>query len=63
MSGSAVTLRAKVPILNKATFEAIASHAVMPGKFTEWTAEQRLRHAAFLGLRVDKAAKDVRREP
>lgn len=31
-------------------------------KFTEWTAEQRLRHAAFLGLRVDKAAKEVRRD-
>jgi bifunctional non-homologous end joining protein LigD len=32
-------------------------------RFTEWTAEQRLRHAAFLGFRVDKAAKEVRREP
>lgn len=32
-------------------------------RFVEWTAEKRLRHAAFLGLRVDKAAKDVRREP
>ena len=31
--------------------------------FTEWTAEKRLRHAAFLGFRVDKAAKEVRREP
>jgi bifunctional non-homologous end joining protein LigD len=31
-------------------------------KFVEWTAEGRLRHAAFLGLRTDKAAKDVRRE-
>jgi hypothetical protein len=29
----------------------------------EWTAEGRLRHAAFLGVRDDKAAKDVRREP
>jgi bifunctional non-homologous end joining protein LigD len=32
-------------------------------RFLEWTAEKRLRHAAFLGLRVDKSAKDVRREP
>jgi bifunctional non-homologous end joining protein LigD len=32
-------------------------------RFTEWTAERRLRHAAFLGLRLDKAAGDVRREP
>ena len=31
-------------------------------RFVEWTADQRLRHAAFLGLREDKAAKDVRRE-
>lgn len=32
-------------------------------RFVEWTAEGHLRHAAFLGLRTDKAAKDVRREP
>lgn|SRR5215469_1830466 len=32
-------------------------------RFTEWTADSRLRHAAFLGLRVDKAAKEVRRGP
>jgi bifunctional non-homologous end joining protein LigD len=31
-------------------------------RFVEWTAEGRLRHAAFLGLRTDKSAKDVRRE-
>jgi bifunctional non-homologous end joining protein LigD len=31
-------------------------------RFVEWTAERRLRHAAFLGLRLDKSAKDVRRE-
>ena len=31
-------------------------------RFTEWTADNRLRHAAFLGLRLDKAAKEVRRE-
>ncbi len=32
-------------------------------RFTEWTADRRLRHAAVLGLRVDKAASEVRREP
>jgi bifunctional non-homologous end joining protein LigD len=32
-------------------------------RFVEWTAENRLRHAAFLGLRLDKSARDVRREP
>ena len=32
-------------------------------RFVEWTAEKRLRHAAFLGLRLDKSAREVRREP
>jgi bifunctional non-homologous end joining protein LigD len=32
-------------------------------QFVEWTAENRLRHSKFLGLRSDKAAKDVQREP
>jgi bifunctional non-homologous end joining protein LigD len=31
-------------------------------QFVEWTAENRLRHSKFLGLRSDKAAKDVGRE-
>lgn len=31
-------------------------------RFVEWTAEGHLRHAAFLGLRDDKQAKDIRRE-
>ena len=31
-------------------------------QFVEWTAEGRLRHSKFLGMRHDKAAKDVRRE-
>jgi DNA ligase D-like protein (predicted ligase) len=31
-------------------------------RFVEWTADDHLRHAAFLGLRDDKPAKDVRRE-
>jgi bifunctional non-homologous end joining protein LigD len=30
--------------------------------FTEWTRDAHLRHAAFAGLRADKAARDVRRE-
>ena len=30
-------------------------------RFVEWTAEAHLRHAAFLALRHDKAARDVRR--
>jgi ATP-dependent DNA ligase len=28
----------------------------------EWTADSHLRHAAFLGLRTDKSARDIRRE-
>jgi len=32
-------------------------------RFVEWTAEGHLRHAAFLGLRTDKPARAVRREP
>ena len=31
-------------------------------QFVEWTADKRLRHSKFLGLRLDKAAADVRRE-
>ena len=31
-------------------------------RFVEWTADDHLRHAAFLGLRDDKAPADVRRE-
>ena len=31
-------------------------------RFVEWTADGHLRHAAFLGLRRDKAAREVRRE-
>jgi len=31
-------------------------------RFVEWTAEGRLRHAAYLGLRSDKSASEIRRE-
>jgi bifunctional non-homologous end joining protein LigD len=31
-------------------------------QFAEWTSDGRLRHPSFLGLREDKAARDVRRE-
>src|SRR5207245_2436420 len=32
-------------------------------KFTEWTADGKLRHPVYLGLRDDKAPEDVYREP
>ena len=32
-------------------------------RFVEWTMDQHLRHAAFVGIRDDKEARDVRREP
>jgi bifunctional non-homologous end joining protein LigD len=32
-------------------------------KFTEWTADAKLRHPVYLGLRDDKRAEEVRREP
>jgi bifunctional non-homologous end joining protein LigD len=31
-------------------------------RFVEWTTDQRLRHASFVGMREDKKAKQVRRE-
>jgi bifunctional non-homologous end joining protein LigD len=36
--------------------------AVAQIRFVEWTAEGHLRHAAFLGMRHDKPARDIRRE-
>ncbi len=32
-------------------------------RFAEWTSEGRLRLAKYLGIRDDKAAEDVQREP
>jgi bifunctional non-homologous end joining protein LigD len=31
--------------------------------FAEWTTEGRLRHPVWRGLRPDKSAEEVRREP
>jgi bifunctional non-homologous end joining protein LigD len=35
---------------------------VVQVKFLDWTAEGRLRHAAYVGLRLDKTPQEVRRE-
>jgi bifunctional non-homologous end joining protein LigD len=40
----------------------VAPELVAEIGFIEWTAERRLRHPRFLGLRRDKAAKEVTRE-
>ena len=32
-------------------------------KFTEWTADGKLRHPVYLGLRDDKKPEDIVREP
>jgi bifunctional non-homologous end joining protein LigD len=44
------------------TFVWVKPLVVVQIRFSEWTSEGRLRHAAFLGLRNDKSAREVRRE-
>jgi bifunctional non-homologous end joining protein LigD len=45
-----------------AEMQWIAPKLVAQIRFVEWTADDHLRHAAFLGLRTDKKPADVRRE-
>jgi len=45
------------------TLQWTKPHLVAQIRFAEWTDDNRLRHAAFLGLRTDKAARDVMKEP
>jgi bifunctional non-homologous end joining protein LigD len=40
----------------------VAPQVVVQIRFVEWTADGRLRHAVFLGLRTDKVARAVQRE-
>jgi bifunctional non-homologous end joining protein LigD len=40
----------------------VRPETVVQVRFVEWTAEGRLRHAAFVGVRLDKEAGEVRRE-
>jgi bifunctional non-homologous end joining protein LigD len=56
---------AKSPFMNDvgeqgATF--VCPKLVAQISYTEWTSDGRLRHPAYLGLREDKTAKEVRRE-
>jgi bifunctional non-homologous end joining protein LigD len=71
----AATLRKRLHALEtaKAAFQSMTTDArrgaiwvqptlVAQVRFATWTADEQVRQAAFLGLREDKAAKDVRRE-
>ncbi|HEY0010466.1 MAG TPA: DNA ligase D [Candidatus Paceibacterota bacterium] len=50
----------KVPINSPITW--VKPHYVCQVKFTEWTPSGRMRHPIYVGLRVDKEAKDVVKE-
>jgi ATP-dependent DNA ligase len=43
-------------------FQWVKPELVVQIRFVEWTAEGRLRHAKYLGLRSDKNAREIRRE-
>jgi bifunctional non-homologous end joining protein LigD len=45
-----------------AALEWVTASVVVEVAFTEWTRDNNLRHAAYVGLREDKRAQDVRRE-
>jgi bifunctional non-homologous end joining protein LigD len=40
----------------------LEAQVVVQTRFVEWTADGRLRHAVFVGVRPDKRAKDVHPE-
>jgi bifunctional non-homologous end joining protein LigD len=46
-----------------ASFQWVKPRLVVEVSFVEWTREGVLRHPRFLGVRADKRARDVRREP
>ena len=45
-----------------AALEWVTPSVVVEVAFTEWTRDNNLRHAAYVGLREDKPAREVRRE-
>jgi DNA ligase D-like protein (predicted ligase) len=51
-----------VPVEQMAEMRWVKPTRVAQIRFVEWTADGHLRHAAFLGLRTDKTAKNIRRE-
>jgi bifunctional non-homologous end joining protein LigD len=59
--------RADAPVRGKTLRGLASAHWVEPRlvvevEFTEWTDDGRLRHPSFVGIREDKAAREVRRE-
>ncbi|HEY7085426.1 MAG TPA: non-homologous end-joining DNA ligase [Hyphomicrobiaceae bacterium] len=52
----------KEHVKNEAATTWVKPQLVAEVKFTEWTSAGEMRHPAFLGLREDKAAKDVLKE-
>jgi bifunctional non-homologous end joining protein LigD len=51
-----------VTVEEMAAMQWVAPTLLAQIRFVEWTAEGHLRHAAFLGLRSDKKAREVVRE-
>lgn len=51
-----------IPEAEMRAMQWVTPTAVAQVRFVEWTAEGHLRHSAFLGLRTDRAAGQVRRE-
>jgi DNA ligase D-like protein (predicted ligase) len=51
-----------VSAADMAALRWVKPSVVVEVAFTEWTRDNNLRHAAFAGVRDDKAARDVRRE-
>ena len=56
------TMGAGITAEDMITMQWTRPYLVAQIRFAEWTDDNRLRHAAFLGLRTDKAARDVVKE-
>ncbi len=52
----------KLPRVRKADVQWVEPKLVVQVRFSEWTHDGHLRHPAYLGLRDDKRASEVKRE-